>query len=855
MRKALILLIVFILLLIVPFAARYMQYYTVGGSQAQPPPIFDPAKIALIATPPASEFKDEPIMDPANLSGGLVLLDQAHDNQFRLEEINFLDGRLAARNFEMSQFTDGDLAAALRPVNAFIVITPIVDFTADEIRAVSDFVERGGRLLLIGDPTRFGVTFNEDEFFGFTVEIDKNQIPLNRLANEFGLVFNGDYLYNTIENEGNFRNIILKSDGFGDDTLVEGLDQLALYSSQSLELSAGGTAVLTADDNTWSSATDRPGGLVLAATGGNGRVLALGDIHFLTNPYHTVYDNSEFITRIADFLTDAENRTPTLVDFPYFFDSPTNLVFTGSPEIGAGAFNEIIDLQSAMRQVGKTLNLADAPQKGADTVYVGLYNQAEEVADILAAHGITLVIEPPLEADPTPTPEPTAVNENEEPNPEDNTEEATQLILSDLGNVFMSGSALILLDQQDESRTLIVLAASGAGLKNSMQRLIDLVPVNAESATADCLLQGDLAICPTNINDEVVEAELDTRNLTVEDEVIPSTTGSDAAEELDAVYQGSISLDESVTGILEAAERHAWTFDAGPVVIDIQAESEALDLVLEVYDSNNILLDSSDNAIGAGGETIFGVDVPESETVTIVIYDYLDETGTYTLTVTTSEFSDIGSGNNIFIFADDDGEPLTSGFTNALEITDILAPDYAVTVWSAQADGPLEFGQLDPYDLVIWDSGDYQMTDTLLDEDTLVIFDYLDNNGNLMAIGAAPTLLGTTELALTSDLEVSGEDAVLLDGLTVGEVIPLVESIETAVFDFTPADTADENVTVFLTRGPESAASGQPIGIASAENSLSGQATQLLLIPFGILPADYQNILLSNMMAWFAENG
>ena len=276
MRRAILLLLLFVVLLVAPTAVRYFQYYDLSGAAERTVPVYDPATIPTVPTPEASSFVDEPEM-----GDGVVLIDMAHNNQVTLEEMTFLDGRLAARGFELVPYDGGDLATVLRPANAFIVATPIISYTPDELLAVANFVERGGRLLLIGDPSRFNVNFVEDPVFGFTFELETNKLPLNSLANEFGIVFNGDYLYNTLENEGNFRNIILEAKG---ESFTENAGKLAFYGSHSLEVGASGTPLLTGDDNTWSSATDRPGDLVLAATSHEGRVLALGDIHFFLPP-------------------------------------------------------------------------------------------------------------------------------------------------------------------------------------------------------------------------------------------------------------------------------------------------------------------------------------------------------------------------------------------------------------------------------------------------------------------------------------------------------------------------------------------------------------------------------------------
>jgi hypothetical protein len=195
---------IFLLLLTVPLAVRYLYFYSFDRPERPVPQVYDPANVpGLVPTPASTDFTDSP-----EVGHGLVLLDQSHNNDFTLAEISYLDSRLAARGYELIPFNGGDLAGALRPVNALIVITPLEAFSLDEVRIVTGFVEKGGRLLMIGDPTRFLFGFEEDAF-SFTVTIDNDEIPLNSLANAFDVIYQGDYLYNTTESEGNYRNIIL----------------------------------------------------------------------------------------------------------------------------------------------------------------------------------------------------------------------------------------------------------------------------------------------------------------------------------------------------------------------------------------------------------------------------------------------------------------------------------------------------------------------------------------------------------------------------------------------------------------------------------------------------------------------
>ncbi|MBK7895710.1 MAG: hypothetical protein IPJ90_12695 [Anaerolineaceae bacterium] len=896
MRRGFIFLLVFVLLLIAPTAVRYLQHYRLGGGDRVAPPTYDVAAVVeSVPTPAAAAFVDIP-----ETFGGRVLLDQSHDNAFTLDEIGYLDGRLAARGVEMMSHTGGDLATALRGANAFVVITPLQQFSAEEVQAVENFVRRGGRLLMLGDPTRYNVVVEED-LFTFNIFVETDKIPLNSLANSFDLIFNGDYLYNTIENEGNFRNIILDSVGFADSPITADLEQVALYGAHSIQVGAGAEALMAGDDNTWSSATDRPGGLTLAATSANGSVLAIGDLQFLLEPYYTVLDNARFIAQIADFLAEPIRRDFTVADFPYFFADEIDLVYTGAPALGPDAFDEIITLQASLRAADKELALATSDSQDGDAIYLGLYNQSAEVAELLAEAGITLLIDPEIltEAETAvlensnETDEETAVAEEptaepaedaaaaaaaaEEPAPE---ETFDRLIQSSLGNVQMSGTALILLDESGSERRLVVLAASKDGLENTVGRLLDLIPLNAEYALADCLLQDNLALCPSNVADEEVEAELLTGGALAadepeedsgddepdtavdEDEEPADDTEAPEPTEIDAVDQGPIGLGETIEGEMAAGEQFSWTFQEGPAVIDIIVESgEDLDAVLQLYDPDNIFLAASDSGFSGEGEAIIGYEIPDDGAYTILLRDFFADGGSFTLTVAESDEAPADEGDDgdtgeegssdatIFLFVDDDGTPIGPGFSSQPQLEAFLAENYTVNTWVSSEDGPLTPDVFDGIDLLIWDSGDYLDSEGFFGEDTFVIYEYLDAGGPLLITGSSPTIFGDLGLSDVSDLEFVGEDAVLLDGFVAGEVIELDTTYELIFANFLQEDL-EPGSTAFLLRGADSDDAGNIVGLATIDENNNDQQTIFLLIPLAALPEQVQGQLLNNMMTW-----
>jgi hypothetical protein len=688
MRRAviyLIYLVIFIALLFLPSVLRYLNFYGLDGAEQQAPPVYEPASVpARVPTPAASAFVDDP-----DVGQGWILLDAAHDNRFDLGEINYLDSRLAARGYELQPFEGGDLASALRPVSAYVVIAPMTSFSDEEVLAVDDFVQRGGHLLMVGDPTRFEISFDEEEDFDpFSYSIDTDDIALNSLANAFDLVFNGDYLYNTVENEGNFQNIVLDRAGFDEDDLTLGLEQLAFYGSHSIQTGPNSQPLLSADDNTWSSATDRSGGLALAALGGDERVLAVGDIDFLSEPYYTVFDNSRFISQMADFLTGAE-REYVLGDFPYFFGDTIDMAYTGDPELGPNAFDEVVDLQNALRLYGRKLALVDEPGAGADALYAGLYNQAAEVTDILEAGGVSLLIDPPVESEPPPD---AAEEDDEAAGDEDGAqdepaEEVAQIrrIESDLGAVQMSGTALIIASGESDQREVVVLAASAEGLENTLARLITLSSATAEPALADCMVQDGLALCPTGIDGEEIEAELITSGQPADepaDEPVDDPTDGDTPDDpsepdLDAEIQGPIFVGDSLEATLLEEQSHGWEFSDGPATIDIVLQAgEDMDGVLELYDTDGALLAAADSTFEADIERLELIEITDDQVYTIVVRDFFQDGGSYTLDVTAVSPEAMG--------AVDQGE-LTSG-----EAVDGVLEEDEIHAWRFTIDAVTE---------------------------------------------------------------------------------------------------------------------------------------------------------------------
>jgi len=449
-------------------------------------------------------FTDQPaVPSDAVRAPGAIAVDWAHDNRVTTAELSVLQARLAARDqrLELVEAAE-ELPGRLRYAQALVIISPGKSFTATEIRTIQTFVDKGGRLLLVGDPTRFGILMDE---WGEYAGLDSDATHLNSLAAQFDLVFQSDYLYNTAEYEGNYRNIRLTE--MASQPLTGGLEQVVFYAAHSLI--SGQPALIAAGGDTRSSSSERAGDLPVAVLAADGAVLALGDLTFMTEPYNVVYDNDRLVSNIADFLSNAERRYD-LADFPFFFRDETDLVYVGDPVLDSDLLKGGSGLQVLFTSQGKTLTVRQAEDKERDTLFFGLYRATDEVEPYLAAAGVTLAVTPTATTEDGPaglaeTSEVTltagvsATADLEEPDQIATSEVTTTAAVSMtadvevMGRVVLSGTAVLILHNEGDRHVLVVLASTEAGLDNAVKRLSD-------SDLAGCVVQsGDVIVarCPT----------------------------------------------------------------------------------------------------------------------------------------------------------------------------------------------------------------------------------------------------------------------------------------------------------------------------------------------------------------------
>ena len=406
----------------VAFVVAFFIFYRGGYDPPTTPEV--PFEQITTSSVPSRITADLP---PAQLRSGLLVVDAQHANSFTENELVNFASVVADRGFEVEFVGDfvplvdptlaqprlGQLAEKLRRADSFAVILPQVPYTETEAALVERFVRKGGRLLLVSDPGRLQ--------------------SINGLAKRFGVDFQPDYLYNTVENDTNFRNILIRD--FQPDRLTSGLDTITLEYAGSVQSPGGGLAF--AGPGTKSSVLDTVGSFSPIAWGDSRNVLAIADFTFMVPVNDSLLDNGRLVSNIADYLTESE-REFHLSDYPYFYgaeqDEGVDILIGRESLLNVG-----LQMKNGLVPYGVPSRLSPAEDMSRDSVFLGLFGDAPQVVQYLQAAGVRV----------------------------DDT----------LGTAFapeleLAGTAIMVLDQSQGRDMLVILADTPQTLASAVGRLI-----------------------------------------------------------------------------------------------------------------------------------------------------------------------------------------------------------------------------------------------------------------------------------------------------------------------------------------------------------------------------------------------
>lgn len=464
-----------LVLIALPVAARRAWFYR-GGYTPPDIPEIDDSQIALSPSE-YRPFADEPIE-----SFGRVVIDISHANNLEVDDLTPLWDRLTARGVAIETLDgSGDsLATQLRGATALVVIAPTSKYTAEERDAVVAFVEHGGRLLLAADPTRPVPPEEEEDTLDLnSVFFPTSAIPaINSLASAFGVVYFDDYLYNLVDNQGNYRNV--KFTTLNDEhPLTRDLETVVFFAAHSLR--SDGLSLISGDENTLSPLRSGETGLTAASLSADSRVLALGDITVFTPAYHTIADNDRFLSNVAGWLASAERRWD-LKDFPYLFKGAIDLVQIAEGPLDARLIARSDTLQEVFDQAGLTLNLSATSDLDHDTLFVGTFEDVELVQKILATAGVTITI---VEAE-----EEETGDQDQDETGADEKEPQGSIEIEGMGTLDIKGITLFIVDRSADRVVVVALAGDDETAIGALDRL-------TSSDFSGCV-QGDaVTVCST----------------------------------------------------------------------------------------------------------------------------------------------------------------------------------------------------------------------------------------------------------------------------------------------------------------------------------------------------------------------
>lgn len=350
---------------LIPVIALVVIVASVGmfyGGIYQPPSLPFPSLENVIQP----IYQTRPFTDTPLVRKGLLVIDNAHWNSFDESELGVFLDRVTARGFSVSYTglatgsREDELEEKLRLAQAYAVILPWRNFSDREVQLVKNFVNKGGRLLLVGDATRTH--------------------RVNSVSQAFGINIESDYLYNVKEHDVVFRNIYLKD--FQSDELTKGLQKVVLYAASSI--TSEGKGLIFSDENTFSSLRERSGRFAAAVRASEGRVVAMGDLTFMIPPYNAIYDNDQLIANLADFLTQSE-RDYHLEDFPNFLGQDVPVIALREELIPVAQ-----SFKAAVSKTGGSARISSREDPLGDNVILGVWGDSPAVEYYLSIGGITV---------------------------------------------------------------------------------------------------------------------------------------------------------------------------------------------------------------------------------------------------------------------------------------------------------------------------------------------------------------------------------------------------------------------------------------------------------------------------------
>jgi hypothetical protein len=546
-------LIIIVVLIVLAFIGWRLIYYGASSASAYTPPKRDLTPVNFEEAAPSARLEAP---DNPTVSKGVVLFDFVHNNALFIEELNVLYSKIVGRGFSYETVLSNEegqtLIDKLKYAKALVLPVPSSAYTPQEIAAIKSFVDKGGRLLILGDPTR-------------TVIVES----LNSLAGEFNITYINDYLYSLENNDNNYRNVVFSN--FKDSPVTADLgneDKIIFYGGGSI--SSPGHEIILGDDTTYSSISEGGRTMAAAVLTTNDQVLALGDMTFFGEPYSAAESNGKLINNVANFLTAGQRRYE-LKDFPYFLDTEVEVVFDDTLVLNS-QFEDSVKIKDLIEATGRKVSYADQISGDKDVIFVGRYKDVEPIKDYLAAANITIL----GQAEITETEEALAEAESSEldrvvtrvtDSPSDEQDEDSEFVegriqIKGMGELESGGSTLFYLHQEPERNVFIILSDNPDTNADAFELLL-------ENEFGACTAGAFVAVCQTEEPDQRLAPTL--RSTRIDKIlVVADNNGRSREDELTGVTE--------FQNVLSATYRvDTWfTVDGGELDLDELQEYDAI---------------------------------------------------------------------------------------------------------------------------------------------------------------------------------------------------------------------------------------------------------------------------------------
>lgn len=865
--RRLLILVVGIGLLVGPTMLRDQLWHYNARSYTAP----DVPELSFAATPLPTATAvglDEPLTEvTTELRAGPVVVDLAHFNFLNPSSFQPLADALADRGIGLRlwlspidamsvvnylEFPDqsADLAEQLKDASALVVVSPYFLWSAKEIAMVEQFVADGGRLLLISDPDIMG------DYAAAT----------NMIGEPFGVVFNDDYLYDTTTNDGNYTFFFQAAvPAAPDDQSADLTDAtIAFYGGRSL--SGDVQAQLRTIDTTLSSLRTGSRNFTTAAVGGlaarntAGRVLALSDFDVLTEPYRTRHDNQRLVEFVADFLSAAE-RVNRVVDFPNYLGRQVSLAFGASSAINADLILQGAQIQQALEQSGRTLELTDGHlltgttslraggvSTATDLIYLADYTTAVSKTLLLPDLGIELFTEVvtetvPVAPEPTSTPTATPTAEPTEEPEASATSEGTATEPPPGADDDVPPATLA-------PEATLTLAAS----LTPPATLTSTRPFTATDQLAQVATPTPRA-APTVAATETVTTEIDRGDTITATATLTTAT----------TVTGTAAVEERVIITTYVRTQNGLIFLADETVLVVRTEQNNGRKLLAVLAASNRGIDAGVNRLLTNdfsgcviGESLTFCSLPASSS------GGGSTPGTPGATPTPSPGGSVEAphgtttptapapprGADAPILLIDDNAAATQGEISEADIylQPLVEGGYQVDLWSVADQGTPTLDDLITYGWVIWSNAGY--TNGEIDgRDLDTIFAFVGVGGRLTISSRIP-LPGLEERAPLQDVVTSADIPALVTDLPTAPIAITGDDTTAAVLNALSEE--DESSWVVLRRGPASENAEAPVMVVLADSSEAEGDARLIVgaLSLSWLPADESKTLVNNMAAW-----